>query len=316
MNMFKVLLLIIVFSSIGCSSLTTAIKKNDTEKIISLLEKGKVDLNKLDYFGDTPLISAVRMGNIEAVKLLIEAGVDLDALPEEIAIDPWGRSINSYTALMVACFKGLSYNGSRDYFPFDVDQSVYTEIAKLLIEEGSDINVENTTGDNALTISTSSYGYEEMAILLIEEGVGKDAKSNKWDIALRKSAEMGYINAVKLLLENGVNIKGSNALVSAVAGARGYYDYNYNFEIINLFLEAGADINAKDSYGRTALMYACQFAGRVELIKLLLDSGADVNAKGVSGYTALYYAMRHNYNDEVIQLLIDYGAKYNVLITW
>jgi ankyrin repeat/SOCS box protein 6 len=52
-------------------------------------------------------------------------------------------------------------------------------------------------------------------------------------------------------------------------------------------LEAGADVNAKDKEGKTALMHAAGGQADRELITLLLDSGADVSAKYNEGETAL-----------------------------
>ncbi len=42
-------------------------------------------------------------------------------------------------------------------------------------------------------------------------------------------------------------------------------------------IEKGADVNAKDELGRTALVYA-EVHGYTELVKLLREKGADVNA--------------------------------------
>ena len=78
-------------------------------------------------------------------------------------------------------------------------------------------------------------------------------------------------------------------------------------DIVRLLLEKGADVNAKDKYGETALISAslCGFTGTV---RLLLDKGADVNAKTNDGHTALMYASS-NMHADVVRLLKDHGAK-------
>ena len=71
-------------------------------------------------------------------------------------------------------------------------------------------------------------------------------------------------------------------------------------------IDAGADINAKDEAGSTALMVASEY-GRTEIVKLLIAAGADVNAKNELGWTALMWASRHGHT-ETVKLLIDAGA--------
>lgn len=61
---------------------------------------------------------------------------------------------------------------------------------------------------------------------------------------------------------------------------------------IQVLIESGYDINAKDENGMTPLIYAaCR--GHVECIKLLLDAGADVSITDNWGYDAYHTAMLH-----------------------
>jgi ankyrin repeat protein len=86
-------------------------------------------------------------------------------------------------------------------------------------------------------------------------------------------------------------------------------------KLVEAFLKKGADVNAKDRNGFTALMGAV-FPGvkraiflevQIEVVKLLLENGADVNAKDKYGRTALM--MTSNRPKRFRQLLINYGAK-------
>lgn len=76
-----------------------------------------------------------------------------------------------------------------------------------------------------------------------------------------------------------------------------------------LLLTAGADINASNANGTTALMYAKTAAvgsGNVALLELLLDAGADLNARDATGRTALDYVIVNS--ETVINFLIRRGA--------
>ena len=82
---------------------------------------------------------------------------------------------------------------------------------------------------------------------------------------------------------------------------------------VKILLSAGADVNAKDKGGQTALMYAAKAfnGGDVELIKILIDAGANINARDISGYTPLMYAAAYTVEDNVFETLIKAGADVN-----
>ena len=94
-------------------------------------------------------------------------------------------------------------------------------------------------------------------------------------------------------------IKRWNSLM--VASLLGYKN------IVKILLDLGADINAKDNNGQTALMRATDH-GYTEIITLLLDKGADINANNNDGKSALKVAIENSRTETVI-LLIRNGAE-------
>ncbi|GHS97345.1 hypothetical protein AGMMS50276_17250 [Synergistales bacterium] len=78
-------------------------------------------------------------------------------------------------------------------------------------------------------------------------------------------------------------------------------------------IKGGADVNARDKDGYTALTYAARSNLNPEVIALLLKNGADINVKSVreGGLTALMVAAGLNPNPEVTELLLKNGADIN-----
>lgn len=116
---------------------------------------------------------------------------------------------------------------------------------------------------------------------------------------------------VKLFLEAGMNPNAAeeDKTVLLEACRRGYE------EIGLTLIEAGSDVNAKDNYGVTCLMFL-GITGSSELIKKLIDQGAEVNPKDNYGRTTLIEALTTE-NDlplKTFQALIDAGADVNVRI--
>ena len=66
--------------------------------------------------------------------------------------------------------------------------------------------------------------------------------------------------------------------------------YDNRINVVRLLLDTGADINAQDTDGNTALTNASH-RGNIEIVRLLLDRGADVNIKDEDDVTALWYAI-------------------------
>jgi hypothetical protein len=76
-------------------------------------------------------------------------------------------------------------------------------------------------------------------------------------------------------------------------------------------LNAGADVNIKNSSGWTALFGAAS-TGHSEVQEILIKHGADVNAKYWNGFTPLMFSVRHG-PVQIVQLLIDSGADVNAV---
>lgn len=79
-------------------------------------------------------------------------------------------------------------------------------------------------------------------------------------------------------------------------------------DTIELLKSFGADINAKDAQGRTALLEECHHDKREYIIEVLLKQGADVNAADNRGSTALHLMAPHTWATENIRVLAQAGA--------
>jgi len=79
-------------------------------------------------------------------------------------------------------------------------------------------------------------------------------------------------------------------------------------DLIQLFLDAGADIEALDNEGKTPVLWlASRYGCEPSLMKLLIDHGADLSKKDKNGMNALLLAM-NNANRSLVPLLVACGA--------
>lgn len=127
------------------------------------------------------------------------------------------------------------------------------------------------------------------------------------DQKLIKAAEEGLLSMVRFLLDSGadVNAVENNGYTALMNAARKGY-----VKIVELLLERGADKDKASVDGWTALMNASAF-DRKEIVDLLIDKGADINKADKLGRTALMIAVIMNKKD-IVDLLLKKGADSNL----
>lgn len=130
-----------------------------------------------------------------------------------------------------------------------------------------------------------------------------------YDNLLIEAISDGNLETVIELLNNGANINarnetlGSEQRESALMIAA-YYDQP---EILQLLLDKGADIEAVDNEGRTALMESFQQLS-LTCLELLLNAKANTEAVTNNSETAIILAASMYQFEHGVQMLIDYGA--------
>ena len=82
-------------------------------------------------------------------------------------------------------------------------------------------------------------------------------------------------------------------------------------DVAKLLLDSGANIEARNNCGQTALMYT--FVGEYEceyenFVKFLLGRGANINAQDNQGKTVLMLMSEHGRNKSVVEFLLNHGA--------
>ncbi|MBT5738316.1 MAG: hypothetical protein HOI29_07080 [Planctomycetes bacterium] len=255
--------------------------------------------------GSTRTDAELDRAKYEIVKVLLNNGADVNwARHESDHSDPANRMVrprdrtDGTTPLAWYLRRGHTM-GRRDWI-------CTPEMVQLLIAHGAEVNVSTTDGETPLMFAVDQG--PEMVQLLLDAGAKIEAEDRAGMTALSHAAwreNETSLGSAKLLLANGAEInhlsKAGYPLTLACTSG--------NTSMVELLMEHGADVNP--SGGFTPLMGAAR-GSQVELIEWLLKEGADPNAVNRNGWTALMEAAElENTDGEIIAMLIEAGAKVN-----
>src|ERR1700722_7369030 len=237
--------------------------------------------------GMTPLLFAIRDGNVPMMRLLLDHSADLSQ-----------SSGNHTSPLLIALLNGQ------------------VAMATELVNKGADVNAADDYHRAALfaAIDLRNFNHEKYGDLptdgrdpleLIKALLKKDANPN-----LR--TDTTPVHGLMQFDASWVNFDGETPFVRAALSG--------DIEVMRLLLESGADPNIATTQGSTALMaaaginwipgqtYTRSEAEYVEAVKLCLERGAPVNASNSLGLTAMHGAANRGW-ESVIQILADHGAQ-------
>lgn len=178
---------------------------------------------------------------------------------------------------------------------------------RLFTAGGSDVGQVEYSGMSPIHLAADLGHHQCLQIMLEIKGFNVNAKTKERQLtALHLAAEGGYYECVEVLLDKGaesnsVNHRGQTPLHLAAR--------SQSFDCTELLLRKGnANPNLGDYDKRTPLHAAVGKAARsYDIIEVLVAWGADVNAKDQYGYTPLHVAALNELS-QCVEVLIFHGA--------
>jgi ankyrin repeat protein len=148
-----------------------------------------------------------------------------------------------------------------------------------------------------------------MVCIFLLPAIFTEASTNEKNVQLFFATERGMLADVQDALNGGADVNAKNAfgVTALMMASYGGYTLGRYAEVVKLLLDKGADVNVRNNKGETALMEASHY-GNAEVVKLLLAKGADINVKNSIGKTALDVAKYTN-RTEIVGILERAGAK-------
>jgi hypothetical protein len=123
-----------------------------------------------------------------------------------------------------------------------------------------------------------------------------------------------HFRVAEILHRNKSSVEPRGHITNTPLHSAAYYG---DLEMVQVLLEYGVDVNARNGYGRTPLNYASRDGHRNDprVARLLITHGADPNIPNYVDATPLHYASKEG-GIEIVRLLIEHGADVEVKDIW
>ena len=191
------------------------------------------------------LVEAADRGDMAAVRRLLANGVPIEQ-----------RDARQRTAVLAAA------------------QGRHADTARYLIGRGADVNAQDSQRDSAFLVACRD-GDAELVRAALAAGADLASTNRYGSTALMGPAYRGHVEVVRLLLATPiamehVNDFGWTALLEAIVLGT---DGPAHAEIVRMLIGRGADVNARDREGVSALQHARR-RGQAQVVQMLVAAGA------------------------------------------
>lgn len=258
-------------------------RENDNAENLAVFIAQAYDVAQLehpDQYGITPLMYAVITKKRRLAETLIKRGVDVNekgGQPEGGAMY-WMKTYG-VTPFALACREG-------DF-----------ETAKMLLDAGADETITDAEGTPASfslvynSFKFNSYGYAYTDKILQQKGQIAELLKRP-DVTDTDGNTLLLKTLSKYEYRNDIRVNPSN-----------------NYPIMQAIIKNGADVNAVNRHGDRPIHLAIQYCD--EVLKDLLSAGADINAQDADGNTALIIECKE-YNEKGARTLLRKGADFTI----
>ena len=258
-------------------------------------------------------------GAVAAARLLLARGANIDLQP-----DP--RYGNTIPLLIQAAKTGsvqlvellLTY-GADVNLRFRQGTTVLHEansgtpgMFQLLVDHGADLHARDENGESPLLRVCHDLNREpeDTVRLLLNLGADICSRNNLEETPLFRAAERGFCRITQVLMEYGADIhardKFGRSVISSAIGS----PYGGADRVVPSLLHFGADVHLQDS-GRDTALGVAAVKGLNGTVKLLLNHKANIDTCNGAGDTALTLAAAMG-KMNTVKLLLEHGANTDI----
>jgi len=249
----------------GLTALHFAVREGDLDTVKALVEAG-ADVNQVSEFSWSPLLTARQNSFYRIGEYLLEKGANPNIANE-----------GGWNPLYIATDNRNIEGGDYPTRKPDMDHLAFI---RLLLDNGADPNLRMASSTETRTIFTHQWLREEGATPFL------------------RAAQSSDLTLMKLLLDHGADPNINTAVgvtplmvasgIAWVEGVTFEWSEEANREAVRWLIELGNEVNAQDREdGRTALMGAAH-KGRNYAVEMLVEAGGDLSLHDIGSRDSVY----------------------------
>ena len=270
----------------------------------TLITQFSADIEIRDTQNCTPLHTAIDRGYLSYSKELAEKFLHQDVGTEVSWIQLHAACFQESTKdvqFLLDAYTDVNHDSSAGYTPIHIAVTKGNiEIVTLLLDQ--DVNVHSVTIDGKTPLHIAVDKADET---IIQKLLTQKANPSLKDVFGNTSLHF----AVRLKQER----KPLLAKTSASYASPSLAPYHAcSAQTIQAIIKHGADLNAVNNKGQTALWFACE-DGQEGFVKVLLDAGADPNITDNGKDSSLHSAVNGYCSLDTVKEIIDHGAPVDVV---
>ena len=246
--------------------------------------------------GETPLALAAEAGHAQVIGILAAAGAELTGPEDSLRPLTTAAGAGHGAAVRELVKHGAPVAAGQQEALVEAANGGHLDVVEALLEAGADSNQFPPDNWSALTAAVAN-NHQEVARRLLAAGADPDGGQGLGP--LDQAIMNGNLDLVQLLLEAGadVNRRGSGGKTPLIDAILFHPTAGDEVSpLLPVLVANGADLNAQNERGETALHLAID-QGKVGDANLLIEAGPDLTLADQNGRTALSHAIERGFGD-------------------